>query len=74
MCRILRPLFFIQLLFIFHSRADKRDHILCAGGRYLAASMMDIDNFKNYNYFHGHVKGDKCLAAVGRRKVYRLEL
>ncbi|WP_353939369.1 diguanylate cyclase [uncultured Cloacibacillus sp.] len=40
----------------------------------MAASIMDIDNFKNYNYFHGHVKGDKCLAAVGRRRVYRLEL
>ncbi len=33
---------------------------------YLSAIMMDIDFFKNYNDFYGHVEGDQCLKKVAR--------
>jgi diguanylate cyclase (GGDEF)-like protein len=35
-------------------------------GRRLALVMLDIDNFKAYNDSHGHMVGDRALAAVGR--------
>lgn len=39
-----------------------------------AAIMVDIDYFKNYNDYYGHVAGDQCLMAVAfvlRRSLYR---
>lgn len=30
----------------------------------LALAMVDVDNFKSFNDFHGHVKGDECLITV----------
>lgn len=30
----------------------------------LALAMVDLDNFKGYNDFYGHVKGDECLMTV----------
>ncbi len=37
----------------------------------IALAVIDIDFFKRYNDTHGHIKGDQCLAEVGRilRKV-----
>jgi len=32
----------------------------------LAVVMVDIDHFKAYNDFYGHLAGDKCLIQVGR--------
>lgn len=32
----------------------------------LAVLMVDIDHFKAYNDFYGHLAGDKCLVQVGR--------
>ncbi len=32
----------------------------------LAVLMIDIDHFKAYNDFYGHLAGDKCLVQVGR--------
>jgi len=32
----------------------------------LAVLMVDIDHFKAYNDFYGHLAGDKCLVHVGR--------
>ena len=34
--------------------------------RKLAAFMMDLDNFRNYNTRHGHPQADELLKAVGR--------
>jgi diguanylate cyclase (GGDEF)-like protein len=36
------------------------------GARPLAVVMVDIDHFKAYNDFYGHVEGDVCLRAVAR--------
>lgn len=36
------------------------------GNRALAVVMVDIDHFKAYNDFYGHVEGDVCLRAVAR--------
>mgnify|MGYP000371513269 CR=1 FL=1 len=30
----------------------------------IAIAMIDVDNFKPYNDFFGHVRGDKCLQAI----------
>lgn len=35
-------------------------------GEQLAVLMVDIDHFKAYNDFYGHLAGDKCLIQVGR--------
>ncbi|MCX7793624.1 MAG: sensor domain-containing diguanylate cyclase [Thermodesulfovibrionales bacterium] len=35
-------------------------------GRPLSLLMIDIDWFKNYNDYHGHVKGDQVLKKIGR--------
>ncbi len=35
-------------------------------GETLVVLMVDIDHFKAYNDFYGHLAGDKCLAQVGR--------
>ena len=35
-------------------------------GETLAVLMVDIDHFKAYNDFYGHLAGDKCLIQVGR--------
>lgn len=32
----------------------------------LSIVMIDIDNFKNYNDYYGHVRGDECLKEVSR--------
>lgn len=35
-------------------------------GRPLSLLMIDIDWFKHYNDFHGHIKGDQVLKKIGR--------
>ncbi len=35
-------------------------------GRCLTLLMIDIDNFKHYNDFYGHVVGDRCLERIAR--------
>ena len=33
---------------------------------WLCLAIIDIDNFKDYNDYYGHPKGDECLRAVGK--------
>lgn len=35
-------------------------------GKWISLAMIDVDFFKDYNDFYGHVSGDKCLRLVGR--------
>jgi diguanylate cyclase (GGDEF)-like protein len=45
----------------------KREFARCAeNAQTLAVLMVDIDHFKAYNDFYGHLAGDKCLVHVGR--------
>jgi len=36
------------------------------GPFYVGLMMMDIDRFKNYNDFHGHLQGDDCLRQIAK--------
>jgi diguanylate cyclase (GGDEF)-like protein/PAS domain S-box-containing protein len=45
----------------------KREFVRAAdNAQTLAVLMVDIDHFKAYNDFYGHLAGDKCLVQVGR--------
>jgi len=35
-------------------------------GKWISLAMIDVDFFKEYNDFYGHVDGDKCLRLIGR--------
>ncbi|WP_295583655.1 diguanylate cyclase [uncultured Lamprocystis sp.] len=48
----------------FDLRLDHEWRRMLRSGQTLAAAMVDIDHFKEYNDAHGHLDGDDCLRRV----------
>ena len=48
----------------FDLRLDQEWRRMLRSGQTLAAAMVDIDHFKEYNDAHGHLDGDDCLRRV----------
>ncbi len=49
---------------LFDERLDAEWKNACAAQQPLSLVLLDIDHFKQYNDFYGHVQGDECLVNV----------
>ncbi|MBE9206851.1 sensor domain-containing diguanylate cyclase [Nostoc sp. LEGE 06077] len=50
----------------FDELLEREWHRLQRTGNYLSLVLFDIDNFKDYNDYYGHLAGDECLIKVAR--------
>lgn len=50
----------------FDEVLEKEVKHLCRTASYLSLIMFDIDHFKAYNDYHGHLAGDACLSKIAR--------
>jgi diguanylate cyclase (GGDEF)-like protein len=57
----------------FDERLDREWRRAVRAGEHLAAAMVDIDHFKEYNDAHGHLAGDDCLRRVAEALAAGLE-
>ncbi|WP_295434921.1 diguanylate cyclase [uncultured Thiodictyon sp.] len=57
----------------FDERLDREWRRALRAGEHLAAAMVDIDHFKEYNDAHGHLAGDDCLRRVAEALAAGLE-
>jgi len=51
---------------LFDSTLEQEYSKMKDSGSKLSIIMLDIDHFKEYNDYYGHVMGDECLRQVGR--------
>jgi diguanylate cyclase (GGDEF)-like protein len=51
---------------LLHFELRKNIAIVKRYGRFLSASMLDIDHFKKYNDTYGHLEGDKLLVDIAK--------
>ena len=50
---------------IFDDTLEREYKRLCKTGSMMSIIIIDIDHFKEYNDFYGHIKGDECLKQIG---------